>query len=278
MTTSMAPRAWPGRPRLGEILISAGVLAEAQLQAALGEQRKWGDRLGRTLVHMGFISDEALGQALSRQLHLPTCRPDVAALPPGVTDHLGVLACERYGVMPLGVENGALKVATADPSNAPVLDELASVVGMRVDPVIATEAAIGRAIRKHYYGEPIGPAGGPPAPLSPMPVIDLSIAAELTPGAVPVELTPIDAEPVPGPAPQEPAHAGSRGAAGSLDFEVEISSDPDLAVGQLREAVDRLEDDLAREVRALRGLVETLIDRGVITRVEFLAHVRARRD
>jgi hypothetical protein len=49
-----------------------------------------------------------------------------------------------------------------------------------------------------------------------------------------------------------------------------------VVVAQLREAVDNLESDLEREVRVLRGLVDTLISRGLITREEFLEHVRAR--
>ena len=276
MTTTTASRVRPGRPRLGEILIGAGVLEETRLQAALAEQRKWGDRLGRTLVHMGFVSEEALAHALARQLQLPTCRPDIAPLPPDVTDHLGVLACERYGVMPLGVENGVLRVATSDPSNAPLLDELASIVGVRVEPVIATESAIGRAIRKHYYGEPIEPVGAAPViPLPPMPSIDLSLPPELTPGVLAVDPTPLD---LPQAALVVPVTDEVPLPASQLDFDVELAPESDLAVAQLREAVDRLEDDLAREVRALRGLVETLVERGLITREEFLVHVRARKD
>jgi type IV pilus assembly protein PilB len=273
---------------LGELLIAAGALTDAQLQAALAEQRKWGDRLGRTLVHMGFVSEEALVQALSGQLQLPTCRPDREALPPGVTDHLGVLACERYGVMPLGVEGGVLRVATSDPSNAPLLDELATIVGLRVEPVIAPLSAIGRAIRKHYYGEPVEPTGGP----SPQLRLD-DLAAPTDPGGVTVELTPIDPPPAPAdgaptsrftaaapPAPPPPRGPATTAAAPPppLDFDVEVAAPGELLVPQLREAVDRLEDDLAREVRALRGLVDTLIARGLITREEFLEHVRARAD
>jgi type IV pilus assembly protein PilB len=50
-------RALPGsgRRRLGELLIEAGLLNEDQLKAALNEQRKWGGRLGRTVVEMRFV-------------------------------------------------------------------------------------------------------------------------------------------------------------------------------------------------------------------------------
>ena len=41
------------RPRLGEILVSAGIIDEMQLTSALGEQSRWGRRLGVTLIKLG---------------------------------------------------------------------------------------------------------------------------------------------------------------------------------------------------------------------------------
>jgi hypothetical protein len=266
-----ASRARLGRPRLGEILLAAGALSSAQLEAALEEQQRWQDRLGRTLVFMGFITEEALAVALSRQLQLASCRPDEEPLPVDVTQHLGVLDCERYGVMPLGLEGGALRLATADPTNAPALDELAALVGRRIEPVVATETAIARAIRKYYYGEAVGTTpgngAGPFSPFEPPP------DPEQVTDSVTVELTPIDPPPAPVPAPPAPATAAPPAESSGVEIDVEA---PEVSLAEIREALERLEDDIAREVRVLRALVEILIERKVITREEYLAHVRAR--
>ena len=47
------------RKKLGEILIQAGVIDENKLRAALSEQARWGGPLGRILVDMRIISEEA---------------------------------------------------------------------------------------------------------------------------------------------------------------------------------------------------------------------------
>lgn len=266
MTRPIAFQVGPGRPRLGEILVREGLLQESQIAAALAEQRKWGDRLGATLVHMGLISEEALAEALSRQLRLPISHPDREALPRDVTDHLGVHECDRYGVMPLGIENGVLRVATSDPTNTSLLVALARVVGQRVEPVVATESAIGRAIRKHYYGEPIDtPDPGGMAILSPSPA--------------PPPTAPAARSPILDPPPQErtvrPPGASGGSTTGSFDVDVDLALEADLELTRLRETVERIEGSLTREVRALRVLVETLVERGVITRDELQARLRA---
>ena len=71
----MAPRI-----RLGELLVRAGVLDEYKLNAALAEQQRWGGRLGRVLVDMGFVSEEILVKALSKQLAVPVAQS--GTLPP----------------------------------------------------------------------------------------------------------------------------------------------------------------------------------------------------
>ena len=61
----------PERPKFGEILVQAGAIDEMQLRAALGEQKRWGQRLGVTLVKMGIIEERDLVRALARQLEIP---------------------------------------------------------------------------------------------------------------------------------------------------------------------------------------------------------------
>ena len=59
------------RPRVGEILVSAGIIDEMQLTTALGEQSRWGTRLGVTLIKMGMVEEGHLIRALAKQLDLP---------------------------------------------------------------------------------------------------------------------------------------------------------------------------------------------------------------
>ena len=59
------------KPRIGEILVRAGVIDEMQLSSALGEQSRWGRRLGVTLIKMGMVEEGHLVRALATQLDLP---------------------------------------------------------------------------------------------------------------------------------------------------------------------------------------------------------------
>lgn len=46
------------RRRLGDLLVDAGMIyTEEQLDKALGVQKKTGERLGRTLINLGYISE-----------------------------------------------------------------------------------------------------------------------------------------------------------------------------------------------------------------------------
>ena len=49
--------------RLGEMLVSEGLLTPEQLKEALESQKKSGKRLGDTLVFLGFISEESIAAA-----------------------------------------------------------------------------------------------------------------------------------------------------------------------------------------------------------------------
>ena len=55
------------RIRIGDLLVKAGVISDAQLKAALAEQGQWGGKLGDILVRMEFLTEEVLVRALSKQ-------------------------------------------------------------------------------------------------------------------------------------------------------------------------------------------------------------------
>src|SRR5688572_49756 len=105
------------RKRLGEILVHAGVLTEAQLRAALGEQRRWGGPLGRILVDMKLVNEEAMVQALSHQLNFPTVNLDQRKIDMAVLDLVPADLADQHAVVPFNVQGKFLDVAMSDPTN-----------------------------------------------------------------------------------------------------------------------------------------------------------------
>ena len=134
--------------------MDAGLLTETQLRTALAEQRKWGGKLGHTLVQMGFVDEGSMVLALSRQLHIPAVELDTVTPPEHVLKLFRVELAERYSVFPVAadVAHKTLTLASADPTNVEALQELAFHTGHKLQVVVSSPSAIERAIRKHYHG------------------------------------------------------------------------------------------------------------------------------
>jgi len=264
------------RRRLGELLIDAGVLDESRLKAALGEQKRWGGKLGRTLVEMGFVDEDSMMRALSRQLNLQALDLDTVSLPSSIVQLLRVDLCERYGVFPVGGDpkSRTLQLATSDPTNTEAMQELGIATNSRIINVVATGSAIDRAVRRYYYGEgpaPRAAAGVPATVIAPR---------TATPVDAPAESASLDLDELLGNAPprtnpRQPSMTAPLPPAPLLPaaptFD-EAAMKKEMAL--LREQVDSLEKVTASQVRAMRGLIELLIESGLVSRDEYLVKVK----
>lgn len=143
------------RIMLGELLLRAGVITEEQLRTALAEQKKWGGKLGYLLVEMNFLEEETLVKALSKQLGLPRIDFKGLVISREALDQIDADFADQRQVMPISYDPAkkTLVVATSDPGDLAVIDDLGFRTGCRVKVAIAGERALARAIREHYYAE-----------------------------------------------------------------------------------------------------------------------------
>jgi type IV pilus assembly protein PilB len=137
--------------QLADILLERGLVDEAQLAAAYDEHQRVGRSLGRILVEQGVLTEAQLVEALAIQLGLQFVDlvdynvdgSAVALVPPAV--------CRRHTVLPIGYAQGRLVLAMADPGNVFALDDVRSLTGTELRPVVATRedllAAIDRFCR-----------------------------------------------------------------------------------------------------------------------------------
>ncbi len=58
------------RPRLGELLVSNGAITAAQLAHALERQRALALPLGQVLLKLGYVTEQAMRQALALQMNM----------------------------------------------------------------------------------------------------------------------------------------------------------------------------------------------------------------
>jgi type IV pilus assembly protein PilB len=138
--------------RLGEILLKESLITQDQLQKALEFQRSNGGKLGSCLTKMGFITDDDITGVLSRQYGVPSINLKFYEIDPNVIKLIPQDTALRYQVIPLSRVGSVLTIAMTDPTNVFAMDDIKFMTGFNVEPVVASESAIGEAITRFYGG------------------------------------------------------------------------------------------------------------------------------
>ncbi|HET9282246.1 MAG TPA: type IV-A pilus assembly ATPase PilB [Candidatus Angelobacter sp.] len=140
--------------RLGDLLVKEKIITPDQLDRALKAQREQGpnSRLGSTLVHLGFVSDEEVTNFLSRQYGVPAINLQYFEIDSSVVKLIPEETAKRYQILPLSRVGASLTIAMVDPTNVFAMDDIKFMTGFNIEPVVASESAIVDAIDKAYGG------------------------------------------------------------------------------------------------------------------------------
>jgi type IV pilus assembly protein PilB len=140
--------------RLGDLLVKEKIITHDQLDKALKAQRENGpnSRLGSTLVHLGFVSDEEVTNFLSRQYGVPAINLQYFEIDSSVVKLIPEETAKRYQILPLSRVGASLTIAMVDPTNVFAMDDIKFMTGFNIEPVVASESAIMEAIEKAYGG------------------------------------------------------------------------------------------------------------------------------
>ena len=141
--------------RLGELLITEGLLTREQLDRALELQKQSpNELLGTIVVKLGFVSETNLTIALSKQLNIPYISREKGLLTPNKEQDLSKLIPEEFArrnsVLPLSLHHNSLTVALADPLDIVLLDNLRQITGYKIHRVIAERKDIEASINEFY--------------------------------------------------------------------------------------------------------------------------------
>ncbi len=134
--------------QLGQILIELGFITPEQLEAALEEHRKTPKSLGRVLIDLGMIKEADLVRALAEQVGLEFVDLNEFPIDATATVLLPEALSRRYRAIPIGERDGRLLVAMSDPANVYALDDIRTITGRDVQPVVATANDVEEAIQK----------------------------------------------------------------------------------------------------------------------------------
>ena len=136
---------------LGQIFVDLGFMTDEQLEMLIEEQNQNdGQLIGSIAQEMGLVSEEQLIAALAEQFGLQPA--DIEGIEPPeearalVSDSMAQL----YRVIPLALNDGVLTLATCNPQNLAMQDELRRFLGCEIRLCVVSEGQIDRAIDKHF--------------------------------------------------------------------------------------------------------------------------------
>ncbi len=135
---------------LDTLLLQHDAVDAKILQECLQDHERSSQPLGRLLVKRGALSENALLDLLSAQLHLPRVSLQGMRLDPALTQEVPAKVAAHYRCLPMGWDNGALKLAAGCAMDVQTLDELRVVLKKDLRVVLATEQEIGEAMKALY--------------------------------------------------------------------------------------------------------------------------------
>jgi len=138
------------RGPLGQRLLGANLIAPDELEAALLHQVENGQKLGETLLELGFANEDQLLPFIESQLGVTGVRLREGLLDPIAVRLLPREFAESLGVLALFRIRNTLVVATDDPSDLDKMDRIERFSGLNVRPVFAFQVAISRMQRRAY--------------------------------------------------------------------------------------------------------------------------------
>ena len=138
------------RKKIGECLIQAGLITEDDLESALVEHKRTGERLGVVLVRMNLATEKQIAKALAFQLGFPYV--NLAENPPDPTAVVLIpkeVALKRVCIA-VSLEKNLLTVAMSDPLLFSLVQDLEFQTGYRIKQVVSTRGDIVEAIQTGY--------------------------------------------------------------------------------------------------------------------------------
>ncbi|WP_024860873.1 GspE/PulE family protein [Ruminococcus flavefaciens] len=138
--------------RIGDYLVNQGLITSEQLQQVLDAQKasNGAKKFGDVVVELGFMSEVNFAKALAGNLRVQYVDLDNIEINTDAVQMVPEALARKHTVIAINVQGKRLTVATNDPVNFIVLEDIKVSTGMDTVPVLATTSAINKAIGKCY--------------------------------------------------------------------------------------------------------------------------------
>jgi len=134
----------------GSSLVEQGLIDVEQLKRAEAEAAKTKQPLRKVLVKLGLVSEEDIVTFLSSQLGIPSMDLNTYLIDQKIIELIPEELARKYELIPLFKIGNNITCAMVDPLNIVAQDDIRLKTGLMVEPVVATEKDIKKAIEQHY--------------------------------------------------------------------------------------------------------------------------------
>jgi type IV pilus assembly protein PilB len=138
---------------IGKLLLMNGLITVDQLEYALKIQKQKGKKLGDTLIELGYLQEKDLMKILSSRLKVPFVEIGKVTVKQEACNLLTRDYCEKHQVLPIDLTDKGIVVATTDPMNFFLADDIALKTNKKVRFVMATQEDIETHIPEYYSNE-----------------------------------------------------------------------------------------------------------------------------
>ncbi len=136
--------------QLGELLVDLNLITRDQLNHALETQKDKGGLIGQVLVDLGYVSEEAIAQAITAQYGFPYLPLDNYEIDSEIVKIVPKNVAIQYCLIPLDKIGSNLTIAMANPLNSQAVEDIVLLSGLYVQLFVSTAADIKKAIEKYY--------------------------------------------------------------------------------------------------------------------------------
>lgn len=138
------------RVELADVLLRQGLINQQDLKKAQEYQGEKGGTLSEVLVRLKFVKEEQVVIGLAEQLGIPHMKLSHYILDPKVMKMIPARVVRKEKVIPLSRSGNTLTIATADPLNVLMIDNLRAITGCNIQAIVATPSEINQVIGDYY--------------------------------------------------------------------------------------------------------------------------------
>lgn len=132
---------------IGDLFLDRGLLSLPEVESLRSQVN--GKRIDQLAVEQGLLSEEQALRALGDELGMKFVELKDFPVDVELLTKFPTTAVFRHSMLPLRRNNGRVEIATADPFDLEALDELSSLSGFRLEPVLTRRDDLTRLIKEH---------------------------------------------------------------------------------------------------------------------------------